>query len=139
MQNPVHEVGASTCSEASVSPESGQLAKVVPGTPLPWEQERVYVSIYVNGADKHGVCQIDSRLENRKPDAAYIVHTANAYPKLIAALRPFADYALKRAAMPLNGLGDVLHAIHIGTEWEAEVTLTQCNAALALLRSLGEL
>lgn len=53
--------------------------------------------------------------------------------KLEAALRPFAKYARARAAQPLRGLGDTIHLIHPGSPHEAELTLTDCNAALAAL------
>lgn len=44
------------------------------------------------------------------------------------ALRPFARYAEKRAAKPLRGLDDVIHAIHAGEDG-AEIRLSHCNAA----------
>ncbi len=55
--------------------------------------------------------------------------------RLREALRPFATYAKKRAAKPFAGLDDLIHTIHAGTEWEAELRLSHCEAAR---RALGE-
>lgn len=71
--------------------------------------------------------------------AERIAHRFNQYGRLVKALRAFANYAQKREAKPLRGLGDDLHRIHGGTEWEAAVTLTDCMQARALLAELGEL
>ncbi len=53
--------------------------------------------------------------------------------EMVVALQPFAVYAEKRAAKPIKNLGDSVHAIHTGTEWEAEITLSDCEAARAIL------
>lgn len=45
------------------------------------------------------------------------------------ALRPFAAYAKSRREQPLIGLGDIIHTIHPGTQWEAEITLRHCMTA----------
>jgi len=55
--------------------------------------------------------------------------------RLRAALLPFAEYAGKRMRMPLNGLGDAVHCMHGGTEWEAEITFTHCKNALVAIRA----
>lgn len=49
------------------------------------------------------------------------------------ALRPIALYAEKRMAKPIPNLGDSVHAIHTGTEWEAEITFTHCKRAAKVL------
>ena len=54
--------------------------------------------------------------------------------RLRAALQPFATYADRRDAKLLAGLGDSVHVIHTGTEWEAEITLTDCRRAAEVLR-----
>lgn len=54
--------------------------------------------------------------------------------ELEAALAPFAAYAEKRLAQPVKGLGDVIHTIHGGTEWEGEIRFSHCLAAHELLR-----
>jgi hypothetical protein len=48
---------------------------------------------------------------------------------LEAALKPFAVYAERRLAMPVLGLGDSIHTIHGGTEWEGEIKFSSCLAA----------
>jgi hypothetical protein len=53
--------------------------------------------------------------------------------RLRAALEPFARYAEMREAKPLRGLDDVIHAIHTGSEWEAELRLSHCIKARAAL------
>jgi hypothetical protein len=55
--------------------------------------------------------------------------------KLKAALEPFAMYARKRLAQPLNSLGDSVHRIHAGSEFEAEICFSHCVAAL---RAIGQ-
>lgn len=56
---------------------------------------------------------------------------------LEAALEPFAIYSEKRDAMPLKGCGDAVSIIHPGTDYAAEITLTDCRRARAAL-SKGE-
>lgn len=58
--------------------------------------------------------------------------------RLRAALEPFARYAEMRAAKPFVGLGEEIHAIHTGTEWEAEITVSHVNAARAALAGQEE-
>lgn len=65
------------------------------------------------------------------PEAAFAAQ--KRIQELEAALRPFADYAAKRDAAPLVGMGDSVHCIHTGTEHEAEITLTHCRHARQLL------
>lgn len=48
---------------------------------------------------------------------------------LRSALRPFAEYAERRLAKPIPNLGDSVHAIHTGTEWEAEIRFSDCIRA----------
>lgn len=55
--------------------------------------------------------------------------------RLRAALAPFARYAEMRTLKPFIGLGDAIHVIHTGSEWEAEITLTHCLAARAALKA----
>jgi hypothetical protein len=49
------------------------------------------------------------------------------------ALEPFARYAEMREAKPLRGLDDVIHGIHPGSEWAAELRLSHCEQARAAL------
>lgn len=66
-------------------------------------------------------------------DEEAIARVAARLRELGEALAPFALYARQREAMPLRGLGDLIHAIHTGSEWEAEITLDHVNAARAAL------
>ena len=58
--------------------------------------------------------------------------------ELEEALAPFAQYAKMRNAMPLKGLGNSVHAIHLGTEWGAEITMEHVNEALRVLEGAGD-
>ena len=49
------------------------------------------------------------------------------------ALRPFAAYAKARQRMPIPALGDSVHTIHGGTEWEASIAYADCIKALTVL------
>ena len=51
----------------------------------------------------------------------------------IEALKPFALYAEKRTAMPVLNLGDSIHTIHGGTEWEGQITFSDCMNARSIL------
>lgn len=50
-------------------------------------------------------------------------------------LKPFAHYAEMRAKQPLVGLGDSIHVIHRGSEYEAEITVQDCERARTVLRN----
>jgi hypothetical protein len=52
-----------------------------------------------------------------------------AVQELRAALLPFVNYIDKFDAKPIWGLGDAIHTIHGGTEWEAEITREDCRRA----------
>jgi hypothetical protein len=80
---------------------------MMPATPLPWGHYKDIVSLDRGHSDD------DYYLYCVEPDAAYIVHAANAYPKLVKALRQIAKPALGGKA--------------------------QQYAAQAILRELGEL
>ena len=91
-----------------------------PATPLPWEHDSDTPSR--NGSPRAMVFPVDDDIDNPtvvaggiKPEnAAYLTHAANAYPKLVQALRPMIE----------------------GT---AFITDAQVETARALLRELGEL
>ena len=54
-----------------------------PATPLPWSTDpEGEVALAIEGANGRVVCSDPMHL-----DAAYIVHAANSYPELVAALR----------------------------------------------------
>ena len=42
-------------------------------------------------------------------------------------------YVEMRTAKPMNQLGDVVHGIHTGTEWEAELRLSDMRQVCSLL------
>lgn len=46
------------------------------------------------------------------------------------ALQRVQRYVEMRNAKPILGLGDTIHAIHIGTEWAAEITLSDLEQVL---------
>lgn len=52
---------------------------------------------------------------------------------LEAALEPFALFAKKWDEKPIRGLDDVIYGIHAGTEWAAELRLSDCHNAGAVL------
>jgi hypothetical protein len=93
-------------------------AKHSPATSLPWAEPVNY------GASKFEIQGQNSRLAtiDKLPDAAYIVHAANAYPKLVEALRETLRDRLTQAN---------LHQLPPGIRARLE-------AARALLRELGE-
>ncbi len=52
------------------------------------------------------------------------------------ALAPFSHYSEMRAAKPLLGLGDSVHVIHPGSEWEANIKLSDCYNARTVLSKI---
>ena len=42
-------------------------------------------------------------------------------------------YVAMRDARPMTGIGDTIHAIHTGSEWEAELSLDDLRAVLAMV------
>lgn len=62
-----------------------------PATPLPWRSEERGATIHRQVVVSKGlVCQV-ARRAGQVENAAYIAHAANAYPKLVVALREIAD------------------------------------------------
>lgn len=55
--------------------------------------------------------------------------------RLRAALKPFAEFAAHFNAQPISNTerADILYAIHGGTQWETDVRLSHCRAALKAL------
>ena len=125
------------------------VTKIAPATPLPWQMGQQHSSgngdhyngntIFPANADlsADSICQVygvpinhsaerlqklalaEPRFAHGYQNAAYIVHAANAYPKLVEALRQYVDLY---ADLPIGKSG-------CGRFWEQ---------ARALLRSLGE-
>ena len=101
---------------------------IKPATPLPWAHEQIGVSdAGPNGVDVFDIGPVDHEGCMRvrvatvaDEDAAYIVHAANAYPKLVEALR-----SLVKAEEEYGDQGNVA----INEAW---------MPAAALLRELGE-
>ena len=89
-------------------------AKHSPATSLPWDGPVNY------GVSKFEVQGPHSRLAtvDKLPDAAYIVHAANAYPKLVEALR---------------GIVEQVECMNAQGAFGADY-----DTARALLRELGE-
>ena len=106
--------------------------KHTPATPLPWRVvEHRGKRIFINGplredgqygADSHSIACLYN-LTNWQADAAYIAHSANAYPLLVETLRK----AQAMRPVLLAQYGAV-----------PECVLDYCNHTRALLRSLGE-
>jgi hypothetical protein len=53
--------------------------------------------------------------------------------RLREALQPFAVFAEKFAAKPINNLDDRFYSIHDGTKWQAELRRSHCDTARAAL------
>lgn len=53
--------------------------------------------------------------------------------ELREALKPLLHYLAMREAKPLHGLNEIIHGIHGGTEWEAQITLDHLRAIRAAL------
>lgn len=110
-------------------------AKHSPATSLPWDGPVNY------GVSKFEVQGPHSRLAtvDKLPDAAYIVHAANAYPKLVEALRRSKSMlTTSLAALDAVATGATLtkaeeFAGNIRRDTRASLQETQ-----ALLRELGE-
>lgn len=58
--------------------------------------------------------------------------------KLRRALQPFAEFAKQYARKPMRQQHDILHAIHAGTEWEAEIRISYCEEARACLAAIEQ-
>ena len=54
----------------------------------------------------------------------------------IAAIRRYVEM---RQAQPLKGLGDSVHSIHSGTEYEAELRFSDLEAVVATIQASSEL
>lgn len=52
------------------------------------------------------------------------------------ALEPFAQFGRQWARKPMRGMDDVIHAIHTGTEWEAEIKHTDMARAAQVLKEI---
>ena len=64
---------------------------------------------------------------------AEIIATFKRCEELEQALKPFANYAEKFDQKPIGKQHDIINAIHSGTEWEAELRLSDCRLAKKLL------
>lgn len=69
-------------------------------------------------------------------DQARRVYAAEAIEKLVSAAEPLAHYSKMRDAKPINGMDDAIHSIHVGTDWEAEITQSQLRALREALAKL---
>jgi hypothetical protein len=57
----------------------------------------------------------------------------NENRRLREALAPFAKFAELWEAKPLSGMDDIIYRIHAGTEWDAELRLSDCQKAREIL------
>jgi hypothetical protein len=98
----------------------GTMTKHTPATPLPFSVDVSPFKIYVHGnAGPRNICESPRLDEHSRQDAAYIAHAANAYSKLVEALR-----------LAANGLDT--------TGQTTKQSNDARNHARALLRELGE-
>ena len=65
------------------------MTKHTPATPLPWRFAKMEGGKRLALVNKHG--GLISYLDCSEEKAAYIAHAANAYPKLVEALRQMSD------------------------------------------------
>lgn len=79
-----------------------------PSTPLPWKMMDQDFRIVVGADDK---VTADVRALPGFDDAAYIVHAANSYPKLVAAITKWAEARNGTAVMALLKAGDEMTAL----------------------------
>ena len=95
-----------------------------PATPLPFRSEDTTVKYVTHGA-WHTIARLNDKKytnEANKENAAYLAHAANAYPKLVAALREYVN---------------VVESVNNPNSFGVEVRDAGAPAR-ALLRSLGE-
>ncbi len=72
---------------------------------------------------------IIAMLERQRADMRLIT----ASPNLLEALRPFAHFARMLKLAPMGGVGDDLYVLHSGTEYEARLTRSALDDALAAI------
>lgn len=67
--------------------------KNAPATPLPWSMRTEGGDTYIDSKDAHRTVACDMQYYPwiETADMPYIVHAANAYPRLVAALREYVD------------------------------------------------
>lgn len=108
-----------------VTTDAAAHARVEPANALPWrvEKDDFHYAPELTAADDSLVFVLE---DGDSMDYDYIVHAANAYPKLVAALRE-ASEQLRRAAQ------------WAPAKMTAGVTTLMCDDHEALLRELGEL
>lgn len=84
-----------------------EATKVKPATALPWDYASIENSILPGAVlvDSEGDCICRVPLD-KIDDTIYIAHAANAYPKLVEALRHYADAWDGKAAEVLRSLGE---------------------------------
>ncbi len=97
-------------------------------------EERVHLENILLTGDGEGVAAKGEAI--RKLTEAATRQSRRIVSITIETLKPFANYAEKRAAKPFMGLDDIVHGIHTGTEWEAEIRLSDCDRAAKLLKEL---
>lgn len=96
------------------------MTKHTPATPLPWRRAPQSRGAHRLLAGDKLVGEASHYNEGAYENAAYIAHTANAYPRLVEALRGMVD-----VADTLGGNAP-------------EILWRQAEASRALLRELGE-
>lgn len=67
----------------------------------------------------------------------YFMNHSEAIEELVKVALPLAHYSRMRDEKPMNGMDDAIHSIHVGTEWEAELTQSQLRALRQALEKLN--
>lgn len=82
------------------------------------ELAAVIMSLDLRGKEDGGACQIAAiRMKQ--------------LAQFLEDLKPIVRYVRARRKAPLYGLGDVVHAVNIGTDWEASLLLTDLEKVVA--------
>lgn len=58
--------------------------------------------------------------------------------RVIEAQAPLMHYLKMRDAKPMRGMADVIHGLHSGTEWEAEITVSDLRTIASALAAYDE-
>lgn len=84
-----------------------------------------------------GLAYLDCNTVLRNPDgpeaATALTSLIEENERLREALKPFAQFVERFDNKPLRTLDDELYAIHVGTEWEASIRLSDFRKALNAL------
>lgn len=108
-------------------PQCKAPAPIITTASRPYHVERIGISMSDSVADfvAHAPEDIELLLADRD-------RLVRRVEELEAALKPFATFARQWDRMPLRNMDGVIYAIHVGTEYEAELSLNDMHRAAAL-------